>query len=99
MPLKKPIEEIEQQAGETDRHFTTRRLDREKYWMLELGTVYPYGLNNRLQNVGNVSKASFKHLYVFSLLNRRKRRTRSHVPRYKQIFSCILTNMNLLLKS
>ena len=64
-----PIEEIEQQAGETDR---------EKYWMLELGTVYPYGLNDRLQNVGNVSKASLKHLYVFSLLNRRKRRTRSH---------------------
>ena len=57
---------------------TTRRLDRERFWMLELGTVYPYGLNDRLQNVGNVSKTGLKHQYVFSLLNKRKRRKRSH---------------------
>ena len=73
-----PIEEIEQRQQETERDLTTRRLDRERFWMLELGTVYPYGLNDRLQNVGNVSKTGLKHQYVFSLLNKRKRRKRSH---------------------
>ena len=50
---------ITQSPGETEQDVTIRRLDRERFWMLELGTMYPYGLNDRLQHVGNVS-----HSYV-----------------------------------
>ena len=40
--------------------------------------MYPYGLNDRLQSVGNVSKPGLRHVNVFNLLNKRKRRKRSH---------------------
>ena len=54
-----PIEHITQSPGETEQDVTIRCLDRERVWMLELGTMYPYGLNDCLQHVGNVS-----HSYV-----------------------------------
>ena len=53
-----PIEHITQNPGETEKDITIRRLNRERVWMLELGTMYPYGLNDRLQHVGNVSHSS-----------------------------------------
>ena len=74
-----PIEHITQNPGVTEQDVTIRRLDREWFWMLELGTMYPYGLNDRLQHVRNVS-----HCYVrsrnnvFNLFNRHQRRKRSH---------------------
>jgi len=43
-----PIEHITQNPGETEKDITIRRLDRERFWMLELGSMYPYGLNDRL---------------------------------------------------
>ena len=46
-----PIEHITQSPRETEKDVTIRRLDRERFWMLELGTMYPYGLNDRLQHV------------------------------------------------
>ena len=47
--------------------------------MLELGTVYPYGLNDRFQHVGNVSQSSVRSRnIVFNLFNRHQRRKRSH---------------------
>ena len=56
-----------------------RRLDRERFWMLELGTMYPYGLNDRLQHVGKVSYSSVRSRNnVFIIFNRHQRRKRSH---------------------
>ncbi|CAH3142422.1 unnamed protein product [Porites evermanni] len=47
--------------------------------MLELGTTYPYGLNDRLQHVGNVSHSCVRSRNnVFNLFNRHQRRKRSH---------------------
>ena len=47
--------------------------------MLELGTMYPYGLNDRLQHVGNVSNSCVRSRNnVFNLFNRHQRRKRSH---------------------
>ncbi|CAH3166575.1 unnamed protein product [Porites lobata] len=47
--------------------------------MLELGTMYPYGLNDRLQHVGNVSHSYVRSRNnVFNLFNRHQRRKRSH---------------------
>ena len=50
-----------------------------RFWMLELATMYPYGLNDRLQHVGNISNSSFQSgINVFNLFNRHTRRKRSH---------------------
>ena len=74
-----PIEHITQSPGETELDVTIRRLDRERFWMLELGTMYPYGLNDRLQHVGNVSNSCVRSRNnVFNLFNRHQRRKRSH---------------------
>ena len=76
-----PIEHITQKPGETEKDFTIRRLDRERFWMLEFATihVYPYGFNDRLQNVGNISNSNVRsNTDVFNIFNRHKRRKRSH---------------------
>ena len=74
-----PIEHFTQSPGETEQDVTIRRLDRERFWMLELGTMYPYGLNDRLQHVGNVSHSYVRSRNnVFNLFNRHQRRKRSH---------------------
>ena len=74
-----PIEHTTQSPGETEQDVTIRRLDLERFWMLELGTMYPYGLNDRLQHVGNVSNSCVRSRNnVFNLFNRHQRRKRSH---------------------
>ena len=74
-----PIEHITQKPGETEKDITIRRLDRERFWMLELATIYPYGLNDRLQHVGNISNPNVRsNTNVLNLFNHHKRRKRSH---------------------
>ena len=34
----------------------SQRLEREDYWCRELCTYYPYGLNDNVRGVGNISK-------------------------------------------
>ena len=47
--------------------------------MLELGTINPYGLNDRLQHIGNISHSSVRSRNnVFNPFNRHQRRKRSH---------------------
>ena len=47
--------------------------------MLDPVAVYPYGLNDRLQHVGNVSHSNLRSgINVLNLFNRHKRRKRSH---------------------
>ena len=55
-----PIEHITPRSGETEKDVTIRSLHRERFWMLELVAVYPYGLNDRLQHVGNVSHPNIR---------------------------------------
>ena len=51
-----PIEEI----TSSDRvSATSKRLEREDYWCRELCTYYPYGLNDNVRGVGNISKQHF----------------------------------------
>ena len=74
-----PIEHITPRPGDTEKDVTIRRLDRERFWMLELAILYPYGLNDRLQHVGNVSHSNVRSgINVLNLFNRHKRRKRSH---------------------
>ena len=74
-----PIEHITRRPGESDQNVTIRRLDRELFWMLQLGTMYRYGLNDPLQHVGNVSSSNVRSRSIVSdLLNRQKSRRRRH---------------------
>ena len=51
-----PTEEVvlEQTDGMT---LPSKRLQRGEYWYRELCSVYPYGLNDNVRGVGNVSKS------------------------------------------
>ena len=72
-----PIEHITPRSGETEKDVTIRSLHRERFWMLELVTVYPYGLNDRL----NMSVMFHTLIFVpvsMCFFNRHKRRKRSH---------------------
>ena len=53
----------------------SKRLQREEYWYRELCSVYPYGLNDNVRGVGNVSKSD-ERLIVYTLFNKQKRKFR-----------------------
>ena len=61
----------------------SQRLERENYWCRELCTYYPYGLNDNVCGVGNISK---QHgLVVYTLFNRRQRKFRKRNKRRRKI--------------
>ena len=56
------------------------RLQRELAWILELWTIYPYGMNDKLKGFGNISQT--KDIIIKGLLcNATKRTKRSHGKR------------------
>ena len=73
-----PIEEVVlEQTDGTTLHVPSKRLQREEYWYRELCSVYPYGLNDNVRGVGNVSKSD-ERLIVYTLFNKQKRKFRKH---------------------
>lgn len=67
-----PIEEIA--TCTSDRvSASTKRLEREDYWCRELCTFYPYGLNDNVRKVGNISKLK-EELVVNTLFDKQKRK-------------------------
>ena len=77
-----PIEEV---VSEPDDGITLgcKRLQREEFWYRELHvhvcTIYPYGLNDNVKGVGNVSKSDGE-LIVYALFNRSERKFRKRKP-------------------
>ena len=49
-----PIEEVVLEPGDS-MTLPSKRLEREEFWYRELCSVYPYGLNDNVKGVGNVS--------------------------------------------
>lgn len=70
-----PIEKIEDMGSRSAS--TSKRLEWEGYWCTELYTYYPYGLNNNVRGVGNISKMKGE-LVVTILFHRNKRKYRVH---------------------
>ena len=62
----------------------SKRLQREEYWYLELCTVYPYGLNDNVKGIGNVSSRTDDGLVVYELFNKQKRKFRNRTA-YKSL--------------
>ena len=68
-----PIEEVllEPHEGIT---LASKRLQREEYWYRELCTVFPYGLNDNVRGLGNVSGKVNEDLVVYALFNKLERK-------------------------
>ena len=47
---------------------TPYRTDRELFWIKELGTAMPYGCNDNIKGVGNLSSPGYNEINVMSLL-------------------------------
>jgi hypothetical protein len=47
---------------------TLYRTDRELFWIKELGTAMPYGCNDNIKGVGNLSSHGCNEINVMSLL-------------------------------
>ena len=54
------------------------RTDRELLWIKELGTAMPYGCNDNIKRVGNLSRPGYSEINVMSLFNTIPRIKRSH---------------------
>ena len=62
--------------GESSGQLRRRIFRRESFWIRELCTLWPYGLNDNLMGYGNVSQR--KQEGISFLFNQHKRRPRSH---------------------
>ena len=76
------------------------RLEREDYWCRELCTFYPYGLNDNVRRVGNISKCK-EELVVNKLFNKQQRkfrkRTKANLKDLTMRVENLLDNYLLLL--
>ena len=69
-----PIEEVDV----SDKHVssTSKRLQQEQYWYRELKCIYPYGLNDNVKDIGNVSKVNKDSIVIWNLFNHTTRKFR-----------------------
>ena len=70
-----PIEEVCLESG--DRVTLAKKLsEREEYWYKELCSVYPYGLNDNVTGLGNVSRKLGQGVIIYTLFNKHPRKFR-----------------------
>ena len=52
------------------------RRQREDYWIKNLGTAFPYGCNDNIANVGNLTSSQTNEVNMIGLFPHRYRRRR-----------------------
>ena len=57
---------------------TPFRRQREEYWIRKLGTAFPYGCNDNIGSIGNISSPQCNNVNVMGLFTNTPRRKRSH---------------------
>ena len=62
-----PIEEVSLKAS--DISLASKLLNREEYWIKEIGCLYPYGLNDNIRQLGNISDKLGQGLIVYKCKN------------------------------
>ena len=72
-----PIEEVVLESNDVI-SLPSKRLQWVEYWYREFCTVYPYGLNDNVKGVENVSSRTDDGLVVYELFNKQKRKFRNH---------------------
>ena len=60
---------------------TSFRRKREEHWIRQLGTAAPYGCNDHIDNIGNLTSPGCQSVNVLNLFDRTSRRHRSHGSR------------------
>ena len=74
-----PIEEVVLEPTDSIT-LSSKRLQREDFWYRKLCSVYPYGLNDSVKGVGNVSSRIDNELIVYTLFNKHERKFRRRKP-------------------
>ena len=64
---------------------TPYRTDRELFWIKELGTAMPYGYNDNIKGVGNLSSPGCNEINLMSLFN---------IVIFLFVFVCVSVFMN-----
>lgn len=77
--LVQPVEKITYDENSSQRFRNILRHETELKWIKKLQTPFPLGLNDNIYHEGNISK--LPEFDVFSLLDCRKRKIRSHGKR------------------
>ena len=54
---------------------------REEHWIRQLGTAAPYGCNDHIDSIGNITSPGCQSVNVLNLFDRTSRRHRSHGSR------------------
>ena len=82
-----PIEEVILDYLDSSNNITlvSKRLAREEFWYRELGSVYPYGLNDNVRKIGNISQKIGDVTIVYSLFNRQPRKYKKDNIKGKEI--------------
>lgn len=60
---------------------TPYRRKREEYWIRQLGTATPYGCNDHIDSIGNLTSPGCQSVNVLNLFDQTPRRHRSHGKR------------------
>ena len=60
---------------------TPFRGKREEHWIRQLGTAAPYGCNDHIDSIGNLTSPGCQSVNVLNLFDRTSRRHRSHGSR------------------
>ena len=60
---------------------TPFRRKREEHWTRQLGTAAPYGCNDHIDSIGNLTSPGCQSVNVLNLFDRTSRRHRSHGSR------------------
>ena len=72
-----PIEAVLLSPGDTTT-IGSKLLSREEFWYKELGSIYPYGLND-VKQLGNVSKKFGDGLVIYYMFNKHRRKFRKRL--------------------
>ena len=101
--LVQPVEKIIHKSNSTERFKNILRHELELKWINRLKTPFPLGFNDNIYHEGNISK--MPDFDAFSLLDIKKRNTRSHDKRkngnFKRKHKTVLSlfDLNILLNS
>ena len=82
-----PIEEVSLKASDNVT-LASKLLNREEYWIKEIGCLYPYGLNDNIRQLGNISDKLGQGLIVYSLFNKHNRKYRKRSGRRRKNKMC-----------
>ena len=78
-----PIEEVVLTPGD-NMSLASKILQREEYWYKELCTIYPYGLNDNVRGLGNVSRKMGQGIVIYTLFNRQTHKYRKRTKKKRK---------------